>query len=149
MEEKSCRFMYQLFIERSAIRSIDELDHYMNDHIMDKPKIGNFAILAQEAYAQGRKKRKKFLMDCAEALVCTGAGYLQKSRSTGRNSKKLFLWGGRMLPNGRVRSLIMAEEAGTETFPEMGIAKTRDGGDERSLCRIKQQEGNKNFIPPV
>ena len=54
-----CPVMYRLFEERSSIRSVGELDDYMNANIMDKPKIGNFAVLAQEAFAQGEKEAEK------------------------------------------------------------------------------------------
>ena len=132
---KSCPVMYQLFIERSAIRSIDELDHYMNDHIMDKPKIGNFAILAQEAYAQGEKEAEKILMDCAEALFALVRDTCKKVEALGETPKKLFLWGGMLANNQVVADRV--EELVQETFPEMEILRPEMEVTEIAVLRAR------------
>ena len=118
---KSCPVLYQLFEKRSSIRSVDELDNYMNTYIMDKPKIADFAVLAQEAFAKGDRESEKILMDCAEALFELVRDTYKKVEKAGEAPKKLFLWGGMVANNPIVARRV--EEMVRETFPEMEILR--------------------------
>ena len=60
--------MYQLFTEKCLVRSVDELDNYINQNFSDKPKIADFAELAEEAYRQGDKEGKIAYKHCAQVL---------------------------------------------------------------------------------
>ena len=125
---KNCPVLYQLFTEKCLVRSVDELDNYINQNFSDKPKIADFAELAEEAYRQGDKEAERILYDCAQVLFELVRDTVKKVEKSGEEPETLFLWGGVVIKNQFVarnlKNLVKAEYPQIEIVcPQMEVTE--------------------------
>lgn len=125
---KFCPILYQLFAEKCSVRSVDELDTYINQNFSDKPKIADFAGLAEEAYRQGDKESERILHDCVQVLFELVRDTVKKVEKSGEEPETLFLWGGVVTKNQFVveelKSLVKAEYPQIEIVcPQMEVTE--------------------------
>ena len=125
---KFCPILYQLFAEKCSVRSVDELDTYINQNFSDKPKIADFAGLAEEAYQQGDKESERILHDCVQVLFEPVRDTVKKVEKSGEEPETLFLWGGVVTKNQFVveelKSLVKAEYPQIEIVcPQMEVTE--------------------------
>ena len=116
---KACPVLYELFAEKCSVCSVDELDNYIYENFSDKPKIADFALLAEEACRRGDRAAEQILKDCAQALFELARDTAEKVKKTGEEPEKLFLWGGVVTKNRLVAEGV--KERMKETYPEMEI----------------------------
>lgn len=98
----SCPILYQLFTEKSQIRTLAELDRYLTEGVMDKPKIAGFAALAGQAAEQGDEAAKRILEYAADALFRLVEDIYKKVKDEGGKPEILFLWGSVLTKNHMV-----------------------------------------------
>ena len=65
---KCCPILYRMFEEQSKITTLAQLDIYVTESIMDKPRIAGFAPLAEKAAREGDEAAREILEECADAL---------------------------------------------------------------------------------
>lgn len=125
---KSCPVLYELFADRCPVRSVDELDNYIYENFSDKPKIADFAALAEEACRRGEEEAEKILTDCAQVLFELARDTAKKVEMLGEKPEKLFLWGGVVTKNqfvaDGVKARMKAEYPKLEVLvPEMEVTE--------------------------
>ncbi len=117
---RSCPVLFGLFEEQSKISSLARLDTYLNENIMDKPRIACFAPLAERAAEQGEKAGEKILEECAEALYALVKDTYRKTAEAAGEPQNLYLWGSVLTRNKRMESLVRKKCA--EEFPALKAA---------------------------
>ncbi len=133
---RQCPILYQLFEEQCSVRSVDELDNYLNAHIMDKPMIANFAGLAETACEQGEPVAEEILRSAAQVLFELIRDTRRKIRILGETPKKLFLWGGVVTKNQVIAEQI--RELVRENYPEMEILNPEMEVTEMAVLRARK-----------
>lgn len=99
---RECPRLYSLFMEMSDIRSVNELDGYLCENIMNKPAIAGFAQLAEKAAAQGDPCGAEILEDCAQALFSLADDGRRRMAAAGSAPTTLFFWGSVLTKNQTV-----------------------------------------------
>ncbi|MDO5602129.1 MAG: BadF/BadG/BcrA/BcrD ATPase family protein [Oscillospiraceae bacterium] len=87
-----CPILYRLFTEATGLTQLNELNVYINDHILERPQIARFAHLPEQAAAQGDEAANALLEGRADALfrlLCDTAKKLGKAEEP----VKAWLWG--------------------------------------------------------
>lgn len=78
----SCPVLYRMFTEETGIKSVNEVNLYVNKYILDRPYIAKYALLAQRAAELGDSEAEKLLDDCADSLykmICDTSRKIEKN----------------------------------------------------------------------
>lgn len=117
-----CPVLYELFTERSGLKTLDEINTYINDMLMEKTQIASYAPLAEEAWERGEERALAILRESRDELLCLvrdvyrKAGFLNKQRT---EPVRLMLWGSVLLKNKVIAPEL--QEIVKREFPEMKV----------------------------
>ena len=117
---KYCPILCGLFEQQSGITTLAQLDVYVSESIMDKPRIACFAPLAEKAAGEGEKAAQEILEECADALFALVRDTFRKVSEQGDGPRNLYLWGSVLTRNKEIE--MQLREKCREAFPELKIA---------------------------
>lgn len=116
---KHCPILHRLFEQQSKITSLAQLDIYVTESIMDKPRIAGFAPLAQQAAREGEKAAQEILEECADALFGLVRDTFRKASDGTGMPRSLYLWGSVLTRNKEIEMRL--REKCREAFPALKV----------------------------
>lgn len=117
---KCCPILYRMFKEQSGITTLAQLDIYVTESILDKPRIASYAPLAEKAAKEGERAAWEILEECSEALFALVRDTFQKVFELSGAPQSLFLWGSVLTRNKEIEMRL--REKCTEAFPQLKVA---------------------------
>lgn len=114
---KCCPILYRMFEERTKITSLAQLDIYVTESIMDKPRIASFAPLAEQAAREGEKAAQEILEECADALFGLVSDTFRKASEGTGMPQSLYLWGSVLTRNKEIEMWL--REKCRKAFPKL------------------------------
>lgn len=114
---KCCPILYRMFEERTKITSLAQLDIYVTESIMDKPRIASFAPLAEQAAREGEKAAQEILEECADALFGLVSDTFRKASEGTGMPQSLYLWGSVLTRNKEIEMRL--REKCRKAFPKL------------------------------
>ena len=97
-----CPILYELFEAQSGLKTLDEINTFVNDMLMEKTQIASFAPLAEKAYELGDETGLKILRECRDELFALVKDVYYKAdldRYQKEAPVELWLWGSVLLKN--------------------------------------------------
>lgn len=116
---KCCPILHHLFEQQSKITSLAQLDIYVTESIMDKPRIACFAPLAEQAARKGEKAAQEILEECADALFALVRDTFRKASDVSGKPRNLHLWGSVLTQNKEIEMRL--RKKCKEAFPELKV----------------------------
>lgn len=119
---QNCPVLYQLFAEKSGLTTLDEINVFVNDCLMEKAEIASYSILAEKACIMGEEAGLKIIRECRDELFALVRDVYNKAglhKYRGEEPIELWYWGSVLLKNkilGAELSQIIDRE-----FPEIII----------------------------
>lgn len=98
----SCPILYELFEAQSGLKTLDEINTFVNDMLMEKTQIASYAPLAEKAYELGDEAGLKILRECRDELFALVKDIYYKADLDsygGEPPVELWLWGSVLLKN--------------------------------------------------
>lgn len=90
----SCPRLYELFCEMSELRTLPELNLFLNENVSNKTKIACFAPLADRAALDGDEAAIQIIEDSAQQLFALVRDVLKKMGPvSGNETVPVWLWG--------------------------------------------------------
>lgn len=113
---QKCPVLYQLFSEKSGLTTLDEINGFVNDRLMEKSEIASYAILAEKACDMGEEAGSEILKECRDELLTLVRDVYYKAglyKYEGEKPVELWFWGSVLLKNkimGTELSLVIHSE---------------------------------------
>lgn len=117
-----CPVLYELFTKRSGLKTLDEINTYINDMLMEKTQIASYAPLAEEAWERGEERALAILREGRDELLRLVRDVYRKagfSDNRGTKPVRLMLWGSVLLKNKVIAPEL--QELLKREFPDMKI----------------------------
>ncbi len=99
---QNCPVLYQLFAEKSGLTTLDEINVFVNDCLMEKAEIASYSILAEKACIMGEEAGLKIIRECRDELFALVRDVYNKAglhKYRGEEPIELWYWGSVLLKN--------------------------------------------------
>ena len=99
---QKCPVLYELFSEKSGLTTLDEINGFVNDRLMEKSEIASYAILAEKACDMGEEAGSEILKECRDELLTLVRDVYYKAglhKYEGEKPVELWFWGSVLLKN--------------------------------------------------
>lgn len=116
---KCCPILYRMFEKQLKITSLAQLDIYVTENIMDKPRIACFAPLAEQAAREGEEAAQEILEECADALFALVRDTFRKASDVSGKPRNLYLWGSVLTQNKEIEMRL--RKKCKEAFPALKV----------------------------
>lgn len=137
----SCPELFALFQSRCPAGTLNALDHYVNDHILDKPAIAGLAGILEPAAQKGDPQAARILEESVGALTELIENSYRKVCMNGPAPEILFLWGSVLMKNRAVSEGVRARMQAVH--PGLRMEVPQQTAAETAL-RCARRRGQKN-----
>lgn len=99
---QDCPVLYKLFTEKSGLTTLDEINVFVNDRLMEKAEIASYSILAEKACIMGEESGLKIIRECRDELFALVRDVYKKAglyKYKGEKPVELWFWGSVLLNN--------------------------------------------------
>lgn len=138
----SCPILCQMVTEQTGLDSLEALNRFVNENLMEKSRIAKLALTAYQAAQKGDEMALRIHETCAGAVFALIKDTAEKMKEIGdRKDVSLYLWGSILEKNGIVREMVKkkAEEAlpgieikiPTEPALDIALRTAIEGGRKR------------------